>query len=41
MEDVREVLVANVGKRFTALYFKFLLDRNQCVSAKYVAVATL
>ena len=41
MECVREVLVANVAKRFPALYFKFLLDRNICVSAKYVAVATL
>ena len=41
MDCVREVLVANVAKRFTVLYFKFLMERNICVSAKYVAVATL
>ena len=41
MGCVREMLVANVAKRFTELYFKILLDRNICMSAKYVAVATL
>ena len=38
---LREVLIANVAKRFTDLYLKILLDRNICMSAKDLAFAVL